>query len=387
MTDIPDHYFSSPGVSKEFQFLLRLISNAKHESSIDINIDKFIRMLRYHSTLLVVSKCWGTHLDEKITAAMKGHLIQQTMFQLKMVKSFVEIVKTFNQQNLSVLPLKGPSLADELLGDPVIRESQDIDLLVRPEDAESAIRLLESLGYTCENDISEFSKPQWNAFIKVVSDLVFWNKEYPFRIELHWKMFAIEELMPYSTNEIFQQSEKVAFKNCTYLRPSTEIYLVYLCLHGTKHQWYRLKWILDVHFWLKKYHQHIDGKKFLQLLVENGVEKSVSEGLFLSRKLFGSPLPTGWGEEMIEELKLSKVLEKRVQELDTDAPAAPKFYFRTHKLMALKRGVRHKLTCLVHLKHYARDWQLVQLPAYLFFMYPILRPWFFMYRKIRKAKA
>ena len=48
---------------------------------------------------------------------------------------------------VQAMPLKGPYLAERLHGDPALRSSADIDLLVRARDLPSAIGSLERLGY------------------------------------------------------------------------------------------------------------------------------------------------------------------------------------------------------------------------------------------------
>src|SRR5436305_190862 len=56
------------------------------------------------------------------------------------------LLERFCLQGLEVLPLKGPLLAQTLFGSSGLRQSDDLDLLVRPKDFSRAQALLMGLG-------------------------------------------------------------------------------------------------------------------------------------------------------------------------------------------------------------------------------------------------
>src|ERR1039458_5393604 len=57
------------------------------------------------------------------------------------------MLKAFNRAGIPVMPLKGPILSLELYGDVGLRQSQDLDLMVMPEDLARAQVCLVSMGW------------------------------------------------------------------------------------------------------------------------------------------------------------------------------------------------------------------------------------------------
>src|SRR5204862_1630752 len=58
-----------------------------------------------------------------------------------------EALAAFAAAGLAPLALKGPVLSERLYGDAALRRATDLDLLVRPDDLETALGVLRSLGY------------------------------------------------------------------------------------------------------------------------------------------------------------------------------------------------------------------------------------------------
>ncbi len=94
------------------------------------------------------------------------------------------------------VPQKGPLLSESIYGDPGRRLSNDVDLLVAPEDLRSAVDVVRSLGYRAPADpTGRDGLPQLHFA------LVHESEELP-PIELHWRIhwyernFARERLLP-----------------------------------------------------------------------------------------------------------------------------------------------------------------------------------------------
>lgn len=376
MKDLNNSQPFTATLSNEFNYLLALVSGTKYEQEIDA--DRFVKLLENHAVLLVINKLYGERLNPELKTQLKPVLKDKVLDQFKKIQVFKEIIAQFNHHNIHVIPLKGIALAKELLNDPGVRESSDIDLLVKSDDVRQAVSVLESMGFRCEPDPTKLPN---EILLQVAKDLYLWHDQYPFRIELHWKMFEVNKIMLQTTEQLVELSPKTSFMGVVYSSLSPENLLIYLCLHGTKHLWFRLKWILDIHLWLVKYHEQVDGYQLLELLKKNGVESAVLQGIFLSHRLFHSPLPSGIHTGLIFELKLSKTIDKRLKSLDTDSPIHPRIYFRTQDILFIKKGIKHRIKCLLPLVYSPIDWQVFALPRPLFFLYPVLRPFFYILRK------
>jgi len=92
--------------------------------------------------------------------------------------------------------LKGPLLSEAIYGDPGRRLSNDIDLLVSPEQLRAAVEVVRSLGYNAPTDYIQDCGLPLLHFV-----LVHEREELP-PVELHWRIhwyersFAHERLLP-----------------------------------------------------------------------------------------------------------------------------------------------------------------------------------------------
>ena len=65
----------------------------------------------------------------------------------------VRMLAVLADSGIAAVPLKGATLGQELYGDPALRPSTDIDLLVRRSDLDRAVVALEAQGFARPNDI------------------------------------------------------------------------------------------------------------------------------------------------------------------------------------------------------------------------------------------
>ncbi len=98
-------------------------------------------------------------------------------------------------------PLKGPLMGEAIYGDPGRRPSNDIDLLVAPEQLQTAVEVVRGLGYEAPTDhIEQCGMPRLHFA------LVHERDELP-PVELHWRIhwyerdFARDRLLPPTCDE------------------------------------------------------------------------------------------------------------------------------------------------------------------------------------------
>lgn len=129
-----------------------------------------------------------------------------------------------------VMPLKGPMLAEALYGDPALRPSNDLDLLVRKEDFSHAEALLLNQGFEAEEDTDDYHRVFQRGNLTV---------------ELHYDLASPRGLR-FDVGEVWSRSTQTEYRFHPVRTMSAEDRAVYLCLHGLKHGFTRLIWIDDV---------------------------------------------------------------------------------------------------------------------------------------------
>jgi Uncharacterised nucleotidyltransferase len=147
-----------------------------------------------------------------------------------LVEELEALLQDLADHGVEALPFKGPALALVLYGDAALRQSNDIDLLVRRDDFSSAEALLFLRGFTALGAASEHDR----RFVR--GGLL---------VELHFEI-APPRFFSFETKGIWSRSRLSDFRG----HPTRAMYrndlALYLCAHGLKHGFSRLIWILDL---------------------------------------------------------------------------------------------------------------------------------------------
>jgi putative nucleotidyltransferase-like protein len=94
----------------------------------------------------------------------------------------VDLLDRLEQRDIAALPLKGPLLARALYGDPALRASEDVDLLVNPEDLPAAARTVRAAGWT------EFAPGREGAGLSGLHRRLAAPRPWLPSVELHWRV-------------------------------------------------------------------------------------------------------------------------------------------------------------------------------------------------------
>jgi hypothetical protein len=140
------------------------------------------------------------------------------------------LLSGFAQHSIEVLPLKGPALSLALYNDEALRSSVDLDLLVRRDDFLRAEALLLDCGFVAVGPRSDHDR----GFRR--GDLI---------VELHYDLDQ-RQFRAFDVREVWRRSRCGDFRGKHIRLMSGEDLVLYLCLHGFKHGFSRLAWILDL---------------------------------------------------------------------------------------------------------------------------------------------
>ena len=202
---------------------------------------------------------------------------------------FRNAVDSFSKVGISVIALKGISLAESIYSDIGLRQMSDIDLLVKKEDIEKCRNLLLDMGY-------KYTEVYKSDFIKEL-DL---PKHYPplvlngVSIELHAKVHFDNPDFSVNIDDYWKRSQPIILSNMSVQSLSIEDNIQYLCLHLNEHfnegkpQLYS---IVDISEVIKKYHSKINWEFFLESCNKYNCSSIVFKYLSLIRKYFDANIP------------------------------------------------------------------------------------------------
>lgn len=195
----------------------------------DMEWQSLLKLASTHGVLLLVHQSLlerGVEIPDFFAAAVQEHKDAAETLAAKLEG----LLKQFAERGIDVLPLKGPVLAERLYGNATMRSSNDLDLLVRREDFQRAELLLTDRGFVAREAADDYHR-------RFVHDGV--------PVELHFEV-ASPRYFPFDLEGVWSRARRAEFRGHPVHIVSTDDLVLFLCLHGLKHGFSRLIWILDV---------------------------------------------------------------------------------------------------------------------------------------------
>jgi hypothetical protein len=178
---------------------------------------------------------------EEIMTFLSRVLLEGCVRNLRLGRQVRTITTALEDAGIPVLLLKGHALARTVYPDPALRQSSDIDLLVKPDDFTRCEPVFKDLGYSCP--VRNFHVSRYDAHHQTFHPP---GKGIP--VELHWVtdggygLFSPDWLDNAFNRRIQIRSDDLS---CYTLDPVS--HLSFLAYHHVfQHQSLRLDWIYDI---------------------------------------------------------------------------------------------------------------------------------------------
>lgn len=285
-----DEYFGSVEMNLLLACCGRVAGGTDDEAlveRVDVPIDekRFFGLCSEHRLVMVVHKVlirrFRHHFSENLVNRFERESLRIAQSELKLGASMLEIHRVFSKAKIMHLFLKGPVLNRILFGEELLRYSRDLDVLIRPESFVDADACLREAGFQ-PTDFSRkdaLASPLRRVHRKDITYL-----KNGIALELHWKTDHVETIV---TPSLFDWEKHVSYhshynEHLPVLADSH--YCMYLCLHAARHDWSRLRWLLDIPLLIKK--MGIDRDGLMALADLHGLRNPVLEALSLSERLF-----------------------------------------------------------------------------------------------------
>jgi hypothetical protein len=226
-------------------------------------------------------------IDQLLGENRAKEFLQEKMMRMASVKHFLDITDLLRESGISFTCIKGPMLSFRIYGDASVRSSHDIDLLVETDSICKICELLGKANYELSEGIfwpKESFKQE--MLQKCTHHLSFFNKNLKFCVEIHWTLSEHIPIRKEVADELIKQNiviENYAGRSFKVL--NREFELTYLMIHGSKHGWSRLKWLVD----LKDYPMDdLDLKKWAFLIKEFHAERILGQTNLLLYQFFNN---------------------------------------------------------------------------------------------------
>ncbi len=335
-------------------------------------------LLRFHRLSVHAARNLNVLKKRNLPKTFRLQLVRKAVYAEQYTKEQVSelrtILEAFLKAGIDIMPIKGPATATRLYQDPYRRVLYDIDMMTRPEDTGRAVRLLESLGYVQSKPVlkSDFTD-------KDIDRLQNWGSNIGFRhserdtvlIELHWRPGRYRHEFPFSTQELWEAAVQIIIAGEETLSLSPVHEALFLCVHGCKHEWKRLHWLLDIAAIAQN--PHFDWTEAMSLAKARGLEQVIALSVFMAHRVFRSPIPPSISEIMQGNPSLKKRAERILKRRYSNAPKNDNVLDEVSmewRNAGLQYGVVGRLrTILAHLTPGPDDWNWIKLPGPVSFLY------------------
>ncbi|MGB9176211.1 MAG: nucleotidyltransferase family protein [Methanoregula sp.] len=217
------------------------------------------------------------------------------------------IISALQEAGIPVLLIKGPALARTLYSDPSLRQSSDIDLLVKPRDFERCEEVMADLGYTTTARTFRISRHAFHhqAFLPHGPGVL---------TEIHWNPdFGFNFFAASWVDAAFDHKIAVSAQDLSFETMSPVDHLLYLVFHNMiQHNHVRLDWIGDIARLSRQLHAPEDWETLLSQSVQCHLRIPLELALQEAGLWMGSALPhpysdpATWPEPSPRERRLWK---------------------------------------------------------------------------------
>ena len=209
---------------------------------------------------------------------------------IKAVENFLSVTDLLRSYEIPFVCLKGATLSYRIYKELSVRVSHDIDILIELKMVEKVLEVFLNEGFSLtESFVWSQNKAQQKMITHSAHHLSLYNKEKCCCVEFHWTLMQGLPVSEKRLKTIIARNlteENISGRKFTLL--SKELELLFLLIHGSRHQWSRLKWLIDI----KEYPiNEIDEEKFCELAKLFKAGRIIGQANYLLKEFFYCQLP------------------------------------------------------------------------------------------------
>ena len=356
---------------REFRLLAEVAfddkaSIAELMSNPALDWDYLLAAAKFHGLVPVLAPRLLRHpssVPERIRSGLRELSRRTLEATLALSGELVRVLRNFNAAQILCLPFKGPALAADLWGNFTLRQSMDVDLLVRPSQVGQAIEILQRCGYEPQAD--------WKKLLPHAVELPCKKTGMPM-LELQWGIAPACFAVDIPIDECWHRASASQFGGQPTLALAPEDLMLLLCVHGWKHAWNRLLWIADVARLIRKSPQ-MDWQALSIRAKSSGTDGILRLGITLAYEVFGQQITHDVAALSLNSQRLTTLAEESIGYMQTLSQPT---YAGWHRYLLLSRERRADRA-----RHISRflftpgvgDWDVIRLPKFVTPLYRLVR--------------
>jgi hypothetical protein len=345
--------------------------------------DGFLRLMDQQGTgPLAASALLSVHahmIPEEVRASLRERVRLGALRAAIQVPELLAILEALDGRGIEAIAHMGPTLSALAFGRAGVRDSVDLDLVVRERDVTAAEQVLRGRGYRRNSPgdlrprLEAGRRRAWNETEFVSADgWIF--------VDLHWHLYPRQFPFRVDLARLWARPARAALEGRTVRVFPVETLVALLCLHGAKDTWRKMIWLCDVDRVIRV-SPALDWEKVRAFAEESHCRRAVGLSLLLAHRLFDTPLPVEVVAPLAGDETLMRLLARVEDELATGGIRSPwwlaRFGVRPFHLAVFdtwRDGAVYTGRALV--TPLAWDWELVKvhLPDSLYGLKYLLRP-------------
>jgi hypothetical protein len=276
--------------------------------------DEFPNILRRHRVIGLVTEGFrsaGIAPPKSVADELAARMERYTYHRRHLIAETARLQGLLAAAGIPVIVLKGAALERLVFKQLAAKQTRDIDLLVPPECAEASLRIIEGAGYALSRPAKGLNGAQRRALIRYSREIELVDPDKNLRIELQWR--AADNPLLLKGIDAHTATQSVSLSNSATVRTlALEDLFAYLCTHGARHAWSRLKWLADLNALLVSINAEIE--HLYRHAQKLGAGLCAAQALLMCQQLLGLKVPAA--------LALELQTNKRCQKLVAIAMAA-----------------------------------------------------------------
>lgn len=212
-----------------------------------VSWNRFLQVARRHRVQGLVWRCLrslAVPLPPSAERTLAADAAAVAQHSLRAARHSALLLEAFDAAAIPLVFIKGLTLSKLAYGDPFVKMSQDIDVLVPGEAITDSAAVLGQLGYRLTLPAVPPQSEPFYRWHRQRKESV-WCSPDGLHLELHSRLADSEQLIPgIGIGSQLQEVEVAPEIKLPTLAPD-ELF-AYLCVHGASSAWFRLKWVTDL---------------------------------------------------------------------------------------------------------------------------------------------